>query len=346
MSINISNLFLAFNLNYILTDTLKLGFAYALVALGIFISFRVLDIPDLTAEGSFTLGGALSAFLLVMDWNPWIATLMGMIAGFGAGVITGLIHTKLHVSGLLSGIITMTGLFSLNLIIMGFAPKVSTVNDELVVTFTEGGYAATVPLMYRNIHGEYIRTIYSTFSLYIVNNNLRIILIGLSITILFVGLLYLIFGTKIGMSIRATGINPHMARAQGINTNLMIILGLGISNALIAVGGACFAQVQGSASSTMGVGVLVLGLASIIMGEAIIGKKHFWQWLLAMVGGSIAYYLIIVLAIQLGLPTFYQKLLYAILILIVLSVTLFKEVLTSKHRKNAISEGDNNVKSK
>lgn len=325
-------------MQYIIIDMFKTGLPYALLALGIFISYRVLDVADLSCEGSFTLGGALSAVLLVLGWNPFLATLMGMIAGFAAGIITGLIHTKLKISSLLSGIITMTGLFSINLVIMGIAPTVTPTNingvKDYIITENGSGYATLVNLNGYNINKEPIERIYDTFLAIFSKNNYNMIFISLLVVVLIGLLIYWFFGTEIGMSIRATGINPKMARAQGINTNAMTILGLGISNALIALSGSLFAQTQKSASSTMGVGVLVIGLASIIIGEGIFGKKTFKNWIISVLLGAIVYYLIVVVAIQLGLPSHYQKLLYALLILIVLAVPQLKKLFFKGGNKN------------
>ena len=326
-------------MEYILIDMFKTGLPYALLALGIFISYRVLDVADLSCEGSFTLGGALSAVLLVLGWNPFLATMMGVLAGFLAGIITGLIHTKLKITALLSGIITMTGLFSINLVIMGLAPSV-TVNvingvKDVQVVYSDSGYSALVNLNGYNINGEPIQKIYDTFLAIFSKNNYNMIFISLLIVVAVAFIAYWFFGTEIGMSLRATGINPNMARAQGINTNAMIILGLGISNALIALSGSLFAQTQKSASSTMGVGVLVIGLASIIIGEGIFGKRTFKNWLISVLLGAILYYLIVVVAIQLGLPSYYQKLLYALLILIVLAIPQLRKIFFKGGHKHA-----------
>lgn len=317
----------------------KTGLPYALLALGIFISYRVLDIADLSCEGSFTLGGALSAVLLVLGWNPFLATFMGMFAGFLAGIVTGLIHTKLKITSLLAGIITMTGLFSLNLVIMGLAPTVTQTNingvKDYIISYNESGYAALVNLNGFNVNKEPIMRIYDTFLAVFNKNNYNMIFISLLIVVIIGVVIYWFFGTEIGMGVRATGINSKMARAQGINTNAMIILGLGISNALIALSGSLFAQTQKSASSTMGVGVLVIGLASIIIGEGIFGKRTFKNWIISVLLGAIVYYLIVVVAIQLGLPSHYQKLLYALLILVVLAVPQLRKLLFKGGKKHA-----------
>jgi ABC-type uncharacterized transport system permease subunit len=232
----------------------------------------------------------------------------------------------------------MTGLFSLNLVIMGLAPTVTQTTvggvKDYLITYNESGYAALVNLNGYNVNKEPILRIYDTFLAVFNKNNYNMIFISLLIVVLIGVLIYWFFGTEIGMGIRATGINSKMARAQGINTNAMIILGLGISNALIALSGSLFAQTQKSASSTMGVGVLVIGLASIIIGEGIFGKRTFKNWIISVLLGAVMYYLIVVVAIQLGLPSHYQKLLYALLILIVLAVPQLRKLVFKGGKKH------------
>ena len=324
-------------MQYILIDMFRFGLPYALLALGIFISYRVLDVADLSCEGTFTLGGALSSVLLVLGLNPFLATLIGMLAGFIAGVITGIIHTKLKITALLSGIITMTGLFSINMVIMGLAPSsvLLDAQGELIIKYSTSGYAANVYLNGLNINGEDITTIYESFLAFLPKINYNMIFVSLIIVIIIAFAIYWFFGTEIGMSVRATGINPNMARAQGINTNAMIILGLGLSNALISLSGSMFAQTQGNANNQMGVGVLVIGLASIIIGEGVFGKRTFKNWMISVLLGAILYYLIIVVAIQLGLPSYYQKLLYALLILIVLAFPRLRKLIFKGGKKHA-----------
>lgn len=325
-------------MNYIIIDTLKYGIPYALLALGIFISFRILDIADMSTEGSFTLGGALTAVLLVFDVNPWLATIIGACGGFVVGMITGFLHTKLHISSLLSGIITMTAMFSFNMVIMGLAPRVNVVNGIISISKVDSGYASAVYLNGSNTSGERIQTIFNSFLSIFSKNNYNVIFVSIIVVTLVLFILYWFFGTEIGMNIRATGINHNMAKAQSINTSMMVILGLGISNALIAASGSLFVQVQGSASNTMGIGALVIGLASIIIGESIFGSKSFKNWLISVALGAVIYYFIIVMAIRLGLPSYYQKLLYAILILVVLVSPKIKK--THKINKKVLKTGE------
>lgn len=289
----------------ILIDVLKFGLPYAMLSLGIFLTYRVLDFADLTCEGSFTLGGAVVAVGIILGIHPIIATILAVISGFLAGIFTGVLHTKLKVPKLLSGIITMTALFSINMVIMGFAEENSSYQTFVNIARND--------------------SIYKGFLAFFDKPNYNIILISLIIVLIMVWAVYWFFGTEIGMGLRATGMNETMAKAQGINTTAMIILGLGMSNALISLSGSMFAQVSGSASNTMGVGTLVIGLASIIIGEAIFGKRSFKNWIISVSLGAVIYYLIIAIALNLGLPNHYLKLLYAILIILVLLIPFIKK---------------------
>jgi putative ABC transport system permease protein len=310
-------------LSYILIDALRFGLPYSLLALGIFLSYRVLDFADLTAEGSFTIGGAVAIILIIAGVNPWIATLIAALAGAVAGGITGLLYAKLKIPGLLSGIITMTALYSINMVIMGLQKG-------------SDGYSTVVRL------GDY-KSVFDNFTFLFAKRNYNIILISLLLVILVVVIIYWFFGTEIGMSIRATGMNPKMSRAQGINTTMMVILGLAISNALIALGGSLSAQIYKTADINIGVGTLVVGLSSIIIGEAIFGKRTFKNWLMSVTLGSILYYLIIISALQLGMPHFLQRLLYAVLITLVLVIPLIKKYLFREGNHVRIKTHNQNI---
>lgn len=332
---------------YILIDAFKFGLPYALLALGVFVTYRQLDIADLGCEGTFTLGGAIVAVLILRGVNPFLATLIAVIAGFIAGTITGLLHTKVKIPSLLSGIITLTGLFSINMVIMGYG-----VEMDKKFTFAERieKYAATVFLSGNNAKGKPITTIYDSFKKLIdtifngsIKNSYAVIILSIIIVIIVLILMYYFFGTEIGMSVRSTGMNPLMSRAQGINTNAMIILGLAISNGLIALGGSLYAQVNRTANNTMGVGVIVIGLASIIIGEALFGKKSFKNWIISVTLGAIVYYLIIAIALYLQMPNHFLKLLYAILIVIVLVIPEVKKACSNgvkKSKKNVVKEAN------
>ncbi|HHU80152.1 MAG: ABC transporter permease [Bacilli bacterium] len=303
-------------ISYILIDALRFGFPYSLLALGIFITYRVLDFPDLTAEGSFTLGGAVGIVLILAGVNPWVATLLAALSGAIAGMITGILYTKCKIPGLLSSIITMTGLYSINMFIMGFQ-KGNTSGYDTVARLGEN------------------KSLFQSFIQFFSKPNYNIILISLLIVIIIVIIIYWFFGTELGMSIRATGMNSKMARAQGINSTFMIILGLAIANMLIAMGGSLTAQINRTADINLGVGTLVVGLSSIIIGEAVFGKRTFKNWLISVVLGTIIYYVIINSAIQLGLPNYLKRLLYAVLITVVLIIPLIKKALNKKEGNNA-----------
>lgn len=284
------------NFIYIFKDGLELGLIWALLALGVFISFRVLDFADLTAEGTITLGSSVIAGFILREQNLILAMAVVTITGFLAGAITGLLNTKLKIPAILSGIISMTALYSINLRVLGSASK------------SLGGY--------NNIFTPLRNIINDPF--------LSKVLTLLLILVVIFFILYLLFGTELGMAIRATGMNEKMAGAQGVNTDLMIILGLGISNAIIALGGALIAQYNNTANLEMGRGTIVVGLASIIIGEVIFGKRSFKNWLISVILGSIVYQLLIGIALELGLNTNDLKLVQAILITIILAIPVIK----------------------
>ncbi|MDD4076635.1 MAG: ABC transporter permease [Bacilli bacterium] len=282
---------------YILQDAVEIGLIWSLMTLGIFISFRVLEFADLTAEGAVTLGSAISVALLLNNVPPLVATIIALIGGFVAGAITGLLHTKLKIPAILAGIISMTGLYSINLRIMGKA----------------------------SIYVGDNSTIYSFFQTLIKEPFMAKTLTTIIVVVLIFLILYCFFGTEIGMSIRATGMNQKMARAQGINTDIMIILGLAIANALIALSGALSAQSDKSANMDIGKGTIVIGLASIILGEVIFGKRTFKNWLISVILGSVIYQALVGIAIALGLNPNDLKLLQAILIAFILAMPLIKK---------------------
>lgn len=257
---------------------IETGLVYALVAFSIFVSFRVLDFPDLTVDGSFPLGAAITAILIIEGWNPWIATFAAIVAGMAAGAVTALLNVKLKILNLLASILTMTALYSVNLRIMG-KPNVALLGEDTILTPWEG------------------------YSLpYFV---VPVILFAVVVACIFT-LLWAFMKSETGLAMRATGANSSMARAQGIATGSMIVLGISIANGLVGLAGALFAQSQGSADVTMGVGVIVIGLASLIGGEAIITPKTVLKALVGCVVGAIIYRLAIALALNadfIGLKT-------------------------------------------
>lgn len=282
---------------------LSQGILWGLMALGVYITFRLLDIADLTVDGSFATGGAVCAVCLVNGVNPVLALVLSTIAGFIAGFVTGLLHTKCQIPAILAGILTQIGLYSINLRIMG---------------------RSNTPLL------QYDNIFEGLENLTGLSNNWIVLIIGLIVTVLVILILYWYFGTEIGSSIRATGNNEQMVRALGVNTNVTKTLGLMISNGLIALSGALVTQQQGYADVRMGIGAIVIGLASIVIGEVIFGHKGaFGTRLTSIVVGSVIYRIIVAVVLQLGLNTDDLKLLTAILVAIALTVP----IVMNKHKQ-------------
>lgn len=278
-------------------STVSQGLLWAIMALGVFLTFRVLDIADLSVEGTFPLGAAVAATLIDAGHSVWFAMLIALIAGCIGGTVTALLTTKLKIPALLSSILTMIGLYSVNLMIMGKA-NVPLLRAETVFTLTE------------NLFG--------------VSSVVATLIVGLVATVIVGAIMYWFFGTVLGTAIRATGCNPQMARAQGINTNVMVILGLLISNGLVALSGALVAQSNGFADVGMGTGTIVIGLASVIIGEVLFGTRSFKNWLISVVLGSVVYRAVIAIVLELGMPPNDLKLFTAVLVAIALSLPLIK----------------------
>ena len=286
---------------------LNQGLMWGILAIGVFVSFKVLDFADMTCEGSIALGGAITAVTLQAGLHPILAVLFALLGGAGAGLITGLLHTKLRIPPILSGILTMTALYSINLRIMKDRASITMLN---VKTLTSGLTDALVNsgLAYK-------------YSVQMSNMIIALIFVALVI-----GAIYWFFGTEFGCTIRATGMNPKMCRAQGINTNTTIIVGLMISNALIALAGCLISQMQFNTTVSMGTGAIVIGLASIIIGEALTGKKFsFWARLSMLIVGSIIYRLVITMVLMIpGFNTNDLKLLTAIVVAVALAIPAIK----------------------
>lgn len=246
------------------------GLIYGLVAFGIYISFRVLDFPDLTVDGSFPLGAAVAAVLIMDGWNPWLATGSAVLAGMAAGAVTAILNVKLKILNLLASILTMIALYSINLRVMG-RPNIALLGEETVLT--------------------------PWYSLDLAYHQVPVLLFVIVVLIALV-LLWRFMKSETGLAMRATGANPRMARAQGIATGTMIILGVAVSNGLVGLAGALFAQSQGAADVTMGVGVIVIGLASLIGGEAVLTPSSVVRALIGCVIGAIIYRLAIALALN------------------------------------------------
>lgn len=285
---------------------LSQGVLWGLMALGVYITYRILDIADLTVDGSFATGGAVCAVCVVNGVDPILALLLATIAGAVAGFVTGFLHTKCEIPAILAGILTQIGLYSINLRIMGRS------NTPLLKLET----------LFKNI--SEMTGLSSTWTA---------LIIGIIVSFVIVAILYWYFGTEIGSAIRATGNNEQMVRALGVNTSVTKILGLMIGNALISLSGALVTQSQGYADIKMGIGAIVIGLASIVIGEVIFGQKgNFAFRLTSIIVGSIIYRIIVAIVLQMGMNTDDLKLLTAILVAIALSVP----VLISKRNQVAM----------
>jgi len=307
----------------ILKGGLEQGIIWGILVIGVYISFRILDIADLSIEGTFPLGASVAAVLIFHGVNPLISTLLAFIFGLIAGGITGVLHTKLKIPAILSGIITMTALFSINLVILGLSDKNKATLSSLSIT--NDIFSTTNKLMSGLFDSIGISKASSLSIVTIVISGLFLLVTSI--------LVYFLFGTEIGMSVRATGNNISMARAEGINTDLMIILGLMLSNGLIALSGALFAQASSIATTDSGKGAIVIGLAGIILGELIFGKKQsFKVSLISIIIGSIIFFIIKAIAINLNVD-YLLNLLLAVMLAVILALPLIKKKIKLKKRE-------------
>jgi len=283
------------------------GLIWGIMAIGVYITFRLLDIADLTVDGSFCTGGAVCVMMILAGFSPGVAMLAAFAVGMGTGLATGFFHTFCGIPAILAGILTQLGLWSVNLAIMGMkANQYVNINN----------FDVFVSLRYLQDVGAGLRPFWQH----------PIFVVGL-FTIVVVGILYWFFGTELGSSIRATGANQHMARAQGINTNFNVVLGLMISNGLVALSGALLSQYQSYADINMGRGAIVIGLAAIIIGEVIFSKVfiNFGLKLFAVSVGAIIYYVVVQAVITLlRIDTNYLKLITALIVAVFLTVPYLK----------------------
>ena len=276
------------------------GLIWGIMAIGVYITFRTLDIADLTVDGTMCTGGAVCIMMMMNGHNVWVAMLAAFIAGMLAGLATGFFHTFMGIPAILSGILTQLALWSVNLKIMGKSNQALNVDKyNLLVSLR---YIKGVPIFKNNI-----------------------VIVAIMIVVL-IAILYWFFGTELGCSIRATGCNSNMARAQGINTNFNKVLGLMISNGLVALSSALLAQYQGFADINMGRGAIVIGLAAVIIGEAIFGRifRNFALTLLSVGFGAVIYYLVLQVVIWLGVDTDLLKMFSAIVVAIFLAIPYWK----------------------
>ncbi len=285
----------------IVFSALELGFIYALVALALFLSFRVLNIADMTTDGAFTLGCAVSATFAVAG-HPLLGIPAAMLAGACAGGITAFLQTKLNIPSILAGIITNTGLYTVNLAVMGFSSNVNMMRADTLFSLLQ-------PVLGK------------TFGK----------IIPVALIALLTGLLLALFlKTRIGLSIRATGDNPDMVRASSINTGFTITVGLCISNSLTALSGAVLAQYQKTADINLGTGMVIIGLASLIIGETLMPKGKTWVKILGAVAGSVVYRFIIAIALRLDLPSECLKLISAVIVALAIGLPAIQAGLKPK----------------
>ena len=282
-----------------LLGAVEIGLIFSLVALGVFISFRLLRFPDLTVDGSFPLGGAVCAILISTGINPWLATLAGTAAGAVAGLITGWLNVRLKIMDLLASILMMIGLYSVNLRIMG-GPNVPLINETTLFTLLQPDSVA-----------DYV---------------MRPVILFVIVVLAKLGLDWF-FATERGLAIRATGSNARMARSQGVNTGAMILLGMAISNGLVGLAGALFVQTQGGSDISMGIGTIVIGLAAVIVGESILPSRRIVWATLAVVVGAIVYRFFIAAALNsdfIGLKAQDLNLVTALLVTVALVIPQLK----------------------
>jgi len=273
------------------TVAVELGLIYAVMALGVYLTFRILDFPDLTVDGSFTTGGATAATLIVSGTPPLVATAVAGVAGLVAGTITGLLHTKGRINGLLAGILTQIGLYSINLRIMGDKANLPLLREDTLFTpLRDAGLLGTLSAVGIFAVGALVLKLILDWFLH----------------------------TDTGLAMQATGDNEEMIRSLGVSTDGMKVVGLALSNGLVAVCGALIAQYQGFADVGMGIGLIVAGLASVIIGQAIIGQRVIFIATLAVVVGSVLYRVVIQLALEAGLNPNDMKLISAVLVVFAL----------------------------
>ena len=286
-------------------SALELGFIYALVAMALFLSFRILNIADMTTDGAFTLGCAVSATAAVAG-HPFLGLPLAMLAGAAAGFVTAFLQTRLGVPSILAGIVTNTGLYTVNLAVMGFSSNVPMLKTQTVFTVVQALAGEGFPYK---------------------------LVVAACITVAVCALLIFFLGTRLGLSIRATGDNPDMVRASSINTAFTITVGLCIANAMTALSGAVLAQYQRSADINLGTGMVVIGLASLIIGETLFSRGSMWTKALAAVAGSVIYRFIIALALRANVPSECLKLISAIIVALAIAAPALRSKAALNRRR-------------
>ena len=286
------------------------GLIWGVMAIGVYITFKILDFADLTVDGSIATGGAVAVMVMLSGQNVWVALIAATVAGMLAGLVTGLFHVAFGIPGILAGILTQLGLYSVNMRIMGKSNQALSVDSyDLILSLRDIPHAILVAVLF---------------------------------CVALIALLYWFFGTEIGRGFRATGNNEKMARAQGINTNTMKIIGLMLSNGLVGLAGGLYAQYQGNADVNMGRGAIVIGLAAVIIGGVVFDRvfRNFALRLTGVVGGAILYFVVIAVVLWLGLETTDMKLISALIVALFMAVPYLKGKYAASHvkrggRKNA-----------
>lgn len=308
----------------LLLGSLTIGLILSLLALGVYISFRIFGMADMTADGSITLGASITAILLIQGVDPWTATFAGALGGAVSGMVTGILHTRFNIHGLLSGILVMTALYSINLWVMGRSnlPLLSVHNltnhaEQLGVWIF--GPVKSVPFFGWEISLRDIGVLLGTFA-------------WVCLTAL---VLFFFFRTELGTSMRATGDNPQMIRALGVNTGNMIVLGLTLSNALVALSGSLLAQFQGFADVQMGIGMIVWGVASVIIGESLVRTRRMGLAIIGTVMGAVLFRLLVAIALRFGLNPNNLKLITAVFVFVAMVLPGFLDKLR-KRRKEVV----------
>lgn len=287
-----------------LQGAVELGLGYGLVALGLYISYRILNVADLTVDGSFTLGASVSA-VLAGAGHPCLGMILALAAGAGAGAVTAFLQTKMRIQPILAGILVMTGLYSVNFRVMGNKPNISLLGSQTI--FTLGA---------RYIDERFVKLILC----------LAIVAVSMALVTLF-------FKTQLGLSIRATGDNEDMVRSSSINSDMTKTIGLSMANAIVALSGAVIAQMQRFSDASMGIGMVVIGLASIIIGEVLFGRRGVGRSVVAVVCGSVVYRLIIALVLEMGLPQSDLKLISSVLVAIAISFPVVRKGCSLRRRR-------------
>lgn len=304
----------------LILGSIEQGLIFGIMAIGVFLTFRILNFPDLTVDGSFTLGGAVAATAIINGIDPWVATVLALLTGALAGSITAFLHTKLKINGLLSGILTMTALYSVNLRVMGKA-NLPLLRQDTIVSFLKE-VSQKLPFLPADLSDETLKMI----------QHLTLVVAFLMMVLAIKLITDWFFRTDLGMAVRATGDNPRMIASFGVNTDQTIFIGLILSNGLVGLSGGLMAQFQGFADVQMGVGMIVIGLASVIIGEVLFGSRSIRLATLAVIGGAVIYRLVIAAALYAQLKPTDIKLITAVIVIAALTLPQYLKNVGKRNR--------------